>query len=89
MFPTKFTFIHQSFTAVVDELTCDVVWLKKDGDYLDLSENGNKPILVAVVKGPCRNILMAERTVLNTMSRGSGVATQVLYFPEKQPRFVI
>eukprot|EP01036_Dinobryon_divergens_P041394 gene41394-54866_t len=62
--------------AAFDILNCTVDWLVEEGTYLDLSVNGNRPIIVAIVKGPCRNILMAERTVLNTISRASGVATQ-------------
>lgn len=62
--------------AAFDILECEVQWRVEEGRYVDLSESNNRPVIIAVVTGPCRNILMAERTVLNTMSRASGVATQ-------------
>mmetsp|Transcript_26345 Transcript_26345/g.26589 ORF Transcript_26345/g.26589 Transcript_26345/m.26589 type:complete len:259 (+) Transcript_26345:82-858(+) len=59
--------------AAFDILKCNVEWLVEEGTYLNPSDG---PIVVAIVTGPCRNILMAERTVLNTISRASGVAKQ-------------
>jgi nicotinate-nucleotide pyrophosphorylase (carboxylating) len=50
----------------------EVEWMVSEGTYL-------KPegkVAVAKVKGPARNILLAERTALNLLARGSGIATQ-------------
>jgi nicotinate-nucleotide pyrophosphorylase (carboxylating) len=50
----------------------EVEWMASEGTYL-------KPegkLAVAKVKGPARNILLAERTALNLLARGSGIATQ-------------
>lgn len=57
---------------VFSQCKLEVEWLVKEGEYL-------KPegkLAVAKVKGPARNILLAERTALNLLARGSGIATQ-------------
>ncbi|ODQ66724.1 nicotinate-nucleotide diphosphorylase [Nadsonia fulvescens var. elongata DSM 6958] len=60
---------------------CDlaVEWLFEEGTLLDpatdASAQGGK-IAVAYVSGPCRNLLLAERTALNILSRASGIATK-------------
>ncbi|KAG8199834.1 hypothetical protein JTE90_000921 [Oedothorax gibbosus] len=55
--------------AVFQELSVRPMWLRKEGELLD-------PICeVARVSGPARNLLLAERVVLNILSRCSGVAT--------------
>lgn len=51
----------------------DVSWRYPDGAALEGS--GSNKVIVAVVSGPCRQVLMAERTALNVLSRASGVAT--------------
>lgn len=60
------------FEAVFQELGCRVEWLHRDGAKLDVS--GGK-VAIANVYGPCRQILLGERTALNIISRASGVAT--------------
>jgi nicotinate-nucleotide pyrophosphorylase (carboxylating) len=57
------------FDAVFAELGCTVHWLAKEGDVIV------PPMRVATVRGPCRNILLGERTALNILSRASGVAS--------------
>lgn len=57
------------FDAVFAELGCTVQWHAKEGDVI------TPPMRVATVRGPCRNILLGERTALNIVSRASGVAT--------------
>lgn len=52
------------------DLKC--VWNVNEGDYIDT--NGNK-IIIAKLSGKCRNLLLAERTCLNILSRASGVAS--------------
>lgn len=57
------------FSAVYQELDCDVQWLRQDGDEL-------KPVCnVATVCGKVRNLLLGERVALNVITRTSGVAT--------------
>lgn len=51
-----------------------VEWLKAEGHVITEEEAKAKEP-VAKVTGPTRNILMAERTALNILSRASGVAT--------------
>lgn len=60
-------------TAVFEYLELDVLWHNNEGDIINLGDK--KKIKIATVKGKCRNILLAERTVLNTISRASGIAT--------------
>ena len=62
--------------AVFDLLELDVKWLFDEGTFIDIDSAPNKKVVVATVTGKCRNILLAERTALNIMSRASGVATQ-------------
>lgn len=57
---------------VFNQCQLEVEWLVEEGTYL-------KPegkLAVAKVKGPARNILLAERTALNLLARGSGIASQ-------------
>jgi len=61
--------------AVFDEFGLKVEWIKRDGEYINADEAKRKE-KIAIVKGPVRNILLAERTALNVMSRASGIATQ-------------
>lgn len=51
-----------------------VDWLVKEGVFVDCSDH--RKIIVARVRGPCSQILLAERVVLNILSRASGVATR-------------
>jgi len=60
------------FDAVFESLGCTVEWLLRDGAILDTTEG---KVAVANVRGPCRQILIGERTSLNIISRASGVAT--------------
>lgn len=62
--------------AVFDYLDLEVDWLVSEGTFIDVETSPKRKVVVAVVKGKCRNILLAERTALNTMSRASGVATR-------------
>lgn len=62
--------------AVFDLCELDVEWLYKEGVKIDLNEINTNKIIIAIVKGKCKNILIAERTALNILSRASGVATQ-------------
>ncbi|CCD25863.2 nicotinate-nucleotide diphosphorylase (carboxylating) NDAI_0G00870 [Naumovozyma dairenensis CBS 421] len=51
-------------------------WLYEEGSFLTPSVQSTEGKLpVAFVKGNARNILLAERTALNVLSRASGVAT--------------
>lgn len=58
--------------AIFQELNCSPNWLFKEGEFLE----GSPTCEVAYVGGEARNILLAERVVLNVISRCSGVATQ-------------
>ena len=60
--------------ATYDYFGLEVEWKHADGDVFECTEQQKKHI-VAIVKGPCRKILMAERVSLNVLSRASGVAT--------------
>ena len=61
--------------AVFKEMGVSVEWLKREGDPIT-KEEAAKKAPVAVVKGSARKLLLAERTVLNIISRASGVATR-------------
>jgi nicotinate-nucleotide pyrophosphorylase (carboxylating) len=53
-------------------LDCSPNWFFKEGEWLD----ANPICEVAYVGGKAHNVLLAERIVLNVISRCSGVATQ-------------
>lgn len=57
---------------VFNQCQLEVEWLVKEGDYIETDSK----VAVAKVEGPARNILLAERTALNLLARGSGIATQ-------------
>jgi nicotinate-nucleotide pyrophosphorylase (carboxylating) len=57
---------------VFNQCQLEVEWLVKEGDYIETDSK----VAVANVKGPARNILLSERTALNLLARGSGIATQ-------------
>jgi nicotinate-nucleotide pyrophosphorylase (carboxylating) len=61
--------------AVFDFMQLSVEWKVEEGTYIEITPE-NKKVVIAVVKGKCRDILLAERTALNIMSRASGVATR-------------
>ena len=65
------------FDEVFAELGCTVSWRYNEGDELCVTESGGPEgkIVVAVITGPCRRLLLGERTALNIISRASGVAT--------------
>ncbi|SCU82898.1 LAFA_0D00672g1_1 [Lachancea sp. 'fantastica'] len=58
---------------VFDQCKLEVVWFFEEGSFLS-PEVGQK-IRVAEIRGEARNILVAERTALNLLSRSSGIAT--------------
>lgn len=60
---------------VFDQCKLEVKWSYKEGSFLDPSSTPDKRLSVAVVSGEARNILLAERTALNLLSRCSGIAT--------------
>ncbi|KAG0642902.1 Quinolinate phosphoribosyl transferase [Tuber brumale] len=60
------------FDEVFAQLGCTVEWHAQEGTFLSAA----KPIAVATVKGPSRNILLGERVALNTLARCSGIATK-------------
>jgi len=60
--------------AVFDELGLDVVWRVEEGALIDTKSAGGR-MVCAEVRGKCKDILHAERTALNILSRASGVAS--------------
>ncbi|SCU88021.1 LANO_0D00826g1_1 [Lachancea nothofagi CBS 11611] len=58
---------------VFDQCKLEVKWNYTEGSEVNL-QNGEK-ISIAKVRGEARNILLAERTALNLLSRCSGIAT--------------
>ncbi|SCU86389.1 LAMI_0D01860g1_1 [Lachancea mirantina] len=59
---------------VFDQCELQVEWFFQEGQLLDPSQANGK-LLVARVVGGARNVLLAERTALNLLSRCSGIAT--------------
>lgn len=65
--------------AIFDHLGIAVTWYFKEGEVIHLPVNPDtgkrvSKVVIAEARGKCRHLLLAERTVLNTMSRASGVA---------------
>jgi len=63
-------------TAVFAHLGCTVEWHRDEGSVLDPAKDLGGKVKVATVRGPCRLLLLGERTALNSLSRASGVATE-------------
>lgn len=63
--------------AIFKHLEIKCRWNVEEGTFIDVEKDGDekKRVILAVVSGSCRNILLGERTVLNIISRASGVAT--------------
>ena len=61
--------------AVFELCELEAEWLTNEGALVDIEGVAGGKVLVAKVTGKCRNILLAERTALNILSRASGVAT--------------
>ncbi len=53
-----------------------IKWFIEEGTLIKASKVSEGKVLVAVVSGPVKNILQAERLVLNLLARSSGIATQ-------------
>ncbi|EGC28675.1 nicotinate-nucleotide diphosphorylase [Dictyostelium purpureum] len=62
------------FDEIFRQLGCSVKWFIKDGEPFTMADG--KPQLLAIVEGPCRNILIGERLSLNILSRSCAVTTQ-------------
>src|SRR5438045_7412016 len=62
------------FNEVFAQCGCDVQWHELEGHHLEPIVGGKMP--VATVTGPTRMLLLGERVALNTLARGSGVATR-------------
>lgn len=60
---------------VFNQCQLDVEWYFKEGEKLSPSTTEVGKIAVAKVRGEAKNILLAERTALNILSRSSGIAT--------------
>ena len=63
--------------VVFDELGLSVTWKADEGSWIDTKgpEATGGRVVCAEVRGKCKDILHAERTALNILSRASGVAT--------------
>lgn len=61
--------------VVFDYMGLEHTWNVEDGDVVT-PEQAQKKLVVAVVKGPARDLLLAERTALNVLSRASGIASE-------------
>lgn len=60
---------------VFKQCNLEVEWFFSEGEPLDPSSEENGKLPVARVSGEAKNILLAERTALNLLSRSSGIAT--------------
>lgn len=61
--------------TVLDYHGLSYTWHYEEGQVLDATSGGTGKVPVAHVTGSVRNILLAERTCLNILSRASGVAS--------------
>lgn len=64
--------------AIFRHLGLSVRWLVEEGVKIEVDGDITK-VVVAHVTGRCRNILLAERTCLNILSRASGIASAARY----------
>jgi nicotinate-nucleotide pyrophosphorylase (carboxylating) len=58
--------------CILQHLNLQFNWNVEEGTEIDASKG---KVVIATVTGKCRNILLAERTCLNIISRASGIAT--------------
>ena len=63
-------------TEVYKQCGLSVDWHYSEGAYLDTSTSPNGKLAIATVSGAAKDILLAERTSLNILSRASGVASR-------------
>ena len=61
--------------AVFEELGLSTTWNFEEGAYMDTTASSSGKVVVCVVMGKCKDILHAERTALNILSRASGIAS--------------
>lgn len=64
--------------AIFEDLGLEYTWHFEEGTKIVVPrDEKGKPgkVVAAEVRGKCRNLLLAERTALNTLSRASGIAT--------------
>lgn len=59
---------------VFDQVGVKAEWKVKEGEFIKASGSGK--VAVAIVSGPVRKLLLAERTALNLLARASGIATE-------------
>jgi nicotinate-nucleotide pyrophosphorylase (carboxylating) len=69
------------FTAVFDELKCNVKWELSEGSFIDPRIDG--PVKVATISGKVRHLLLGERVALNCLTRCSGIASQARRLSQK------
>lgn len=51
-----------------------MIWHISEGSFVS---GGDEKVCAATISGKCCNLLLAERTVLNILTRASGVASEV------------
>ncbi|XP_006813518.1 nicotinate-nucleotide pyrophosphorylase [carboxylating]-like [Saccoglossus kowalevskii] len=57
------------FTAIFEELDCNIEWLVEEGSLLE-------PVCqIAIITGKVKNLLLGERVALNCITRASGIAS--------------
>ncbi|CAL9728508.1 nicotinate-nucleotide pyrophosphorylase [carboxylating] [Monosporozyma unispora] len=66
-----FPFVEEVFK----QCGLEVEWRCNEGDEMTAANDPSRRLLAAKVTGPTKNILLAERTALNVISRASGIAT--------------
>lgn len=62
--------------AVFEAMNVECIWMVEEGTFIDPTTSENGKFVVARIKGKCNNILLAERTALNILSRASGIASE-------------
>ncbi|QLQ80037.1 hypothetical protein HG537_0D00370 [Torulaspora globosa] len=60
---------------VFNQCQLEVEWFYQEGEKLEPSKTATGKLAVAKVTGKAKDILLAERTALNLLSRSSGIAT--------------
>lgn len=66
--------------AIFDVAGCSVSWNFQEGSVLSPDIDVKEKIVLGTVTGRACDLLLAERTALNVLSRACGVATQVNTF---------
>jgi nicotinate-nucleotide pyrophosphorylase (carboxylating) len=61
---------------IFEHLNLTIEWQYSEGATVSPSQEASGKIVIGIARGPCNKLLLAERTVLNIISRGKLISLQ-------------